>query len=65
MDAFVHGEAVATRAVRQVLLTARTVDLAHLSCSPYWRRGHDDEQWRQVKGDWVRSVNAETFGAAS
>ncbi len=61
VSAFVHGEAVATRAVRRVLLRDRIVDLDHLSCSPYWRRGYDDEQWRAVKGDWVREVNAETF----
>ncbi|WP_156759094.1 siderophore-interacting protein [Microbacterium karelineae] len=60
VSAFVHGEAVATRAVRRVLLRERIVDLDHLSCSPYWRRGYDDEQWRAIKGDWVREVNAET-----
>lgn len=60
LEAFVHGEAVATRAVRRVLLAERRVDPEHLSCSPYWRRGYDDEQWRQIKGDWLREVNAET-----
>lgn len=64
VSAFVHGEAVATRAVRRVLLGEQRVDLDHLSCSPYWRRGYDDEQWRTVKGDWVREVNAETFASA-
>jgi NADPH-dependent ferric siderophore reductase len=61
VSAFVHGEAVATRNVRRILLGEGIVDLDHLSCSPYWRRGHDDEQWRKVKGDWVRAVNAEAF----
>lgn len=61
VSAFVHGEAVATRGVRRVLLREGVVDLDHLSCSPYWCRGYDDEQWRSVKGDWVREVNAETF----
>ncbi|QYJ03256.1 siderophore-interacting protein [Nocardioides panacisoli] len=61
VSAFVHGEAAETRAVRRVLLRERIVDLDHLSCSPYWRRGLDDEQWRAIKGDWVREVNAETF----
>lgn len=60
VSAFVHGEAVATRGVRRVLLREGIVDLDHLSCSPYWRRGYDDEQWRAIKGDWVREVNAET-----
>lgn len=59
VSAFVHGEAVATRNVRRVLLRDRIVELAALSCSPYWRRGYDDEAWRQIKGAWVREVNAE------
>lgn len=62
VSAFVHGEAAEVRAVRRVLLGGGIVDPDHLSCSPYWRRGHDDEQWRAIKGDWVRAVNAETFG---
>jgi NADPH-dependent ferric siderophore reductase len=61
VSAFVHGEAVATRAVRRVLLSRRMVDPDHLSCSPYWCRGYDDEQWRTIKGAWVRQVDAETF----
>jgi NADPH-dependent ferric siderophore reductase len=61
VSAFVHGEAVATRAVRRVLLGEGMVDEDRLSCSPYWRRGHDDEAWRAVKGAWVREVAAETF----
>ncbi len=63
VSAFVHGEAAATRAVRRVLLGERIVSEEMLSCSPYWRRGHDDEQWRAVKGDWVRAVAAETFAS--
>ena len=61
VSAFVHGEAVATRAVRRVLLSEGIVDEDRLSCSPYWRRGHDDEEWRAIKGAWVREVAAETF----
>lgn len=61
VSAFVHGEAEATRAVRRVLLGAGLVDPAQLSCSPYWRRGLDDEDWRAVKGQWVREMNAEIF----
>ncbi|GAA1508310.1 siderophore-interacting protein [Nocardioides humi] len=61
VSAFVHGEAGATRAVRRVLLGERIVDPERLSCSPYWRRGQDDEEWRAVKAAWVRETNAETF----
>ena len=56
VSAFVHGEAVETRAVRRQLLTSGVVDQEHLSCSPYWRRGYDDEQWRTIKGAWNREV---------
>jgi NADPH-dependent ferric siderophore reductase len=56
VSAFVHGEAEATRAVRRHLLEERVVTEDRLSCSPYWRRGLDDEQWRTVKADWLRSV---------
>lgn len=61
--AFVHGEAVATRAVRRHLLERRLVARDALSCSPYWRRGHDDEEWRSVKAAWTRDVEAEVPGA--
>ena len=61
VSAFVHGEAAATRAVRRVLLGERIVDLDRLSCSPYWRRGLDDEGWRAVKAAWTREVAAEAF----
>ncbi|MFS3127677.1 siderophore-interacting protein [Nocardioides sp. Bht2] len=59
VSAFVHGEAEETRAVRRHLLSTGVVDLEHLSCSPYWRRGHDDEQWRTIKGAWTREVAAD------
>ncbi|WP_432557646.1 siderophore-interacting protein [Granulicoccus sp. GXG6511] len=65
VSAFVHGEAAATRAVRRVLLSNGIVELERLSCSPYWRRGLDDEGWRAIKGQWVRAVNAETFPATA
>lgn len=61
VSAFVHGEAAETRAVRRVLLGAGAVDEDHLSCSPYWRRGMDDEAWRAVKAAWTREVAAEVF----
>jgi NADPH-dependent ferric siderophore reductase len=59
VSAFVHGEAVATRAVRRHLLEHDLVRREQLSCSPYWRRGHDDEEWRAVKGAWTREVEAD------
>lgn len=62
VSAFVHGEAEATRAVRRVLLDRDVVDPARLSCSPYWRRGMDDESWRSVKAAWVREMAAEPLG---
>lgn len=59
VSAFVHGEAESVRAVRRVLLGDGIVDEDRLSCSPYWRRGHDDEAWRSVKAAWTREVAAE------
>ena len=61
VSAFVHGEAESTRAVRRVLLSKGIVAEDRLSCSPYWRLGHDDEAWRSVKATWVREVAAETL----
>lgn len=56
VDAFVHGEASETREVRRHLLSDGLVVADRLSCSAYWRRGFDDEQWRSVKGAWNREV---------
>ncbi len=56
VSAFVHGEAAETRAIRRHLLAERTVERESLSVSPYWRRGHTDEAWRQVKRDWMADV---------
>lgn len=54
VDAFVHGEAAAVRAVRRHLLTERGVPRAALSASGYWKRGRTDEGWRADKPDWKR-----------
>ena len=51
--AFVHGEAGETREVRRHLLADRRLDPEQLSCSPYWRRGKTDEEWRRVKAAWL------------
>lgn len=67
LSAFIHGEAAETRAVLWHL-AARSPELVRgdgLSCSPYWRRGLDDEGWRQIKGDWVRETNAEAHRIAA
>lgn len=59
LHAFVHGEAVATRAVRTLLLQDWGVARTDLSCSPYWRRTFTDEAWREVKPAWQRAVEAD------
>jgi NADPH-dependent ferric siderophore reductase len=59
VDGFVHGEASETRAVRRHLLADRNVAREHLSASPYWRCRFSDEDWRQVKKDWVAEMEAE------
>ena len=55
---FVHGEAAEVRAVRRHL-AGRGVDVAGASISPYWRRGLDDEGWREIKRDWVLAAAQE------
>lgn len=58
-DVFVHGEAAEVRAIRHHLLGERGIAKEGTSISPYWRRGLDDEAWRQVKRDWVAEVERE------
>lgn len=53
---FVHGEAYEVRAVRRHLLGDRQIPKSGSSISPYWRRGHTDEQWREVKADWIQDT---------
>lgn len=59
VSAFVHGEAAETRAVRRHLLADRSMPRNLLSVSPYWRRGHTDEAWREVKRDWLAEVETD------
>ena len=59
VDVFVHGEAAEVRAVRKFLLAERGVDRANASISPYWRRGQNDEAWREVKRDWLAEQAAD------
>lgn len=50
---FVHGEAGEVRAVRRHLLAERGLPKDGASISPYWRRDHTDERWREVKASWL------------
>jgi NADPH-dependent ferric siderophore reductase len=59
VHAFVHGEADEIRAVRRHLLQDRGLERRDMSCSPYWRRSMTDEAWREVKRDFVASMEAE------
>lgn len=60
LQAFVHGEAEETRAVRRYLLGDRMLSRERISVSPYWRRNYTDEAWRQIKQDWVRQVEQDS-----
>jgi NADPH-dependent ferric siderophore reductase len=52
-QAFVHGEAGEVRAIRKHLFGERGIPRDDQSISPYWRREHTDEQWRQIKRQWL------------
>lgn len=54
--AFVHGEAVATRALRRHLLGERGVPRPDLSVSGYWRRTFTEDGWQSSKAEWNREV---------
>ncbi|MEV4115074.1 siderophore-interacting protein [Nonomuraea sp. NPDC049695] len=57
--AFVHGEAGFVKQLRHHLRVERGIAMDQLSISGYWRAGADDEQWRAIKRDWNRRVEAE------
>ena len=57
VQAFVHGEAVANRALRAHLLAEWRIPREDLSISPYWRRAFTDESWREVKSAWMAAVD--------
>lgn len=59
VDVFVHGEAAEVRAARRHLLADRGVDKNTASISPYWRRGHTDEAWRDIKRQWIAEQAAD------
>ncbi len=56
---FVHGEAAEVRAIRRHLVEARGIPKEGASISPYWRRDHTDEQWREVKQQWLADSEAD------
>ena len=49
VHAFVHGEAIAVRELRRHLTRERGVARDDLSVSGYWRRGRDEEGFREFK----------------
>jgi NADPH-dependent ferric siderophore reductase len=49
VHAFVHGEAGAVKLLRRHLLDERGLSTDALSISGYWRRGFDDESYREAK----------------
>lgn len=59
VHAFVHGEAVATRALRRHLLAEREVPRADLSVSGYWRRTFTEDGWQSSKREWNQAVEAD------
>ena len=59
VHAFVHGEADEIRAIRRHLLADRGLSRADMSCSPYWHRTMADEEWRQVKREYVAAMEAD------
>lgn len=59
VQAFVHGEAGWVRTLRTHLRFERGIPRERLSISGYWRRGANDEQWREGKRAWNESVEAE------
>lgn len=60
---FVHGEAYEVRSIRKHLVGDRGIPKEDASISPYWRRGKNDEQWRQVKRDWITASDDELEAA--
>ena len=63
VDAFVHGEASAVRAVRRHLLAERELPREAVSISGYWKRTRTEEGWRDDKPEWNRLVEADLSAA--
>lgn len=58
-QAFVHGEAAEVRAIRKHLFGERALPRDGHSISPYWRRTKTDEEWRQIKRQWLADSEAD------
>lgn len=56
VHAFVHGEAVANRALRKRLLGDWAIPRQDVSISPYWRRTFSEESWRAIKKVWLSEI---------
>jgi NADPH-dependent ferric siderophore reductase len=63
MQAFVHGEASAVRALRRHLLAERGLPRESVSISGYWKRKRTEEGWREDKPEWNRLVEADLTAA--
>jgi NADPH-dependent ferric siderophore reductase len=63
VHAFVHGEASMVRDARRHLIVERGVPREALSISGYWKRGRDDEGWREDKAEWNRLVEEDAAAA--
>jgi len=53
VQVFLHADAAEVRAVLRHLLGERGIPKPGTSISPYWRRHHTDELWREVKAEWL------------
>ena len=60
--AFVHGEAMAVRAIRRHLVVERGLPIEALSASGYWKMRRTDEQWRAEKREWMAQAEADLAG---
>jgi NADPH-dependent ferric siderophore reductase len=63
VQAFVHGEASAVRALRRHLLAERGLPRESVSISGYWKRKRTEEGWREDKPEWNRLVEADLTAA--
>jgi NADPH-dependent ferric siderophore reductase len=58
--AFVHGQADMVRPLRRHLRLERGLPKDHLLLSAYWISGRDAEDWRAMKSDFNREMDAES-----
>ncbi|MGY1744104.1 siderophore-interacting protein [Blastococcus sp. SYSU D00695] len=64
VQAFVHGEAGAVRALRRWLRTDLAVPRERLSVSGYWRIGRTEDRWQAEKPEWNAAVEADEESVA-